>query len=84
MKLIEKCNQIRTREDFINFVHALSEDLRDNPDKWENQSLERFLEALGACVEDMDSYYLNQGKTTPKQLDWKVVGDILMAAKIYE
>lgn len=84
MTLADHNQSIRSREDFVVFVKALSKDLRDNPESWENPSLERFLEALGAWVEDMDGFYLNQGKPVPQQPDWKVVGDILMAAKMYE
>jgi hypothetical protein len=84
MTLAEHINSIRSREDFVGFVRALSKDLQDNPESWENATLERFLEAVGAWVEDMDGYYINQGKPVPLQPDWKVIGDILMAAKMYE
>lgn len=84
MTLAEHNNSIRSREDFVGFVKALSKDLRDNPASWENANLERYLEALGAWVEDMDGYYTNQGKPVPQQPDWKVAADMLMAAKMYE
>ncbi len=84
MTLNEHHNAIRSREDFVTFVNALSQDLRTNKESWENGTLERFLEALGAWVEDMDGYYINQGKPVPQQPDWKVLGDILLAAKMYE
>lgn len=84
MTLAEHNNSVRSREDFVAFVKALSQDLRDNPSTWENANLERFLEALSAWVEDMDGYYLNQGKPVPRQADWKVAADMLMAAKLYE
>ena len=85
MTLDEYHHAIRSREDFVVFVHALSRDLHTNREAWDNNTLERFLEALGAWVEDMDGYYINQGKPTPQQPDWKVLGDILlMAAKVYE
>jgi hypothetical protein len=84
MTLAEHNNSIRSREDFVVFVKALTKDLRENPASWENTNLDRFLEALGAWVEDMDGYYLNQGKPVPKQPDWKVAADMLLAAKMYE
>ena len=73
MTLTDYNHSIRSREDFVAFVRALSADLYDNPETWENGSLERFLEALAACVDDMDG-----------QPDWKSVGDMLMAAKGHE
>jgi hypothetical protein len=84
MTLTDYNNSIHSREDFVAFVKALSKDLCDNPTSWENANLEHFLEALGAWVDDMDGYYLNQGKTVPQQPNWKVVADMLMAAKMYE
>jgi len=84
MMLAESSNLIRSREDFVEFIKALTKDLRENPASWENATLDRFLEALGAWVEDMDGYYLNKGKPVPQQPDWKVAADMLMAAKTYE
>lgn len=84
MTLAEYNNSIRSREDFVAFVRALGKDLQENPGSWENASLKRYLEALSAWVEDMDGYYLNQGKPVPQQPDWKVAADMLMAAKMYE
>ena len=62
----------------------MSKDLRENPSTWENTNLESFLEALGSWVEDMDGYYINQGKPVPTQPDWKIAADMLMAATMYE
>ena len=84
MSLAEYNHSIRSREDFVAFVRALSADLYDNPETWENGSLERFLEALAACAEDTDSSKFKHGKPAPQRPDWKVVGDMLMAAKEYE
>ena len=84
MTLTEHYSVISSRQDFVAFVNALANDFRDNPSTWENDSLERFLEALGAWVEDMEGYYTNHGKPIPKQPDWKVVADMLMAARMYE
>lgn len=84
MTLAEHINSIRSRQDFVTFVKVLKQDLQENPETWENNNLERYLEALGAWVEDMDGYYINQGKPVPQQPDWKVAGEMLMAAKMYE
>jgi hypothetical protein len=84
MSNAEKNKSIKSREDFIAFVRTLSKDFRENPQSWENDNLERFLEALGSWVEDMDGYYRNQGKPVPQQLDWNTLADMLMAAKMYE
>jgi hypothetical protein len=32
----------------------------------------------------MDGYYQNQKRETPRNVNWKVFADALMAARIYE
>ena len=71
MTLAEYNDSIRSRKDFAAFAQALSADLHDNPETWENGSLERFLEALAAWAEDASG----------QRPDWRTVGDMLMAAK---
>jgi hypothetical protein len=82
--LDEQVNAIRSRADFVSFVHVLRQQLGDHPDWWENADLESFLDALSRWVEDMDGYYRNAAQPIPTQPSWKVLGDILMAAATYE
>ena len=77
-------DKIKTREDFVSFVYELSKDSRENTEKWPNRDLGTYLDALAAWVEDMDGYYLNQGQPVPEKLEWKIVADMLIAAKFYE
>lgn len=78
MTLAEHNQSIRSREDFVAFLRALTADLHDKPETWENGSLERFLEALAVCAEDRKS------EPAPQQANWKALADMLMAAKVYE
>jgi hypothetical protein len=84
MKGSEKISGISTRGDFVSFVFELSKNYREDPESWQNKDLGAYLEALAAWVEDMDGYYLNQGQLVPEKPDWKVVADMLIAAKFYE
>ncbi|MDP1884364.1 MAG: hypothetical protein Q8L10_03255 [Candidatus Moranbacteria bacterium] len=84
MGIHEKVNNIKKRSDFVLFVQELNKDYKENPDSWENKDLGAYLEALAAWVEDMDGYYLNQGKPIPEKPEWKTVADMLIAAKMYE
>jgi hypothetical protein len=84
MTLSERHRNVRSREEFIQFVKAMSDDLRDNADSWQNMTLERYIEAIGSWTQDMDGYYKNQGLPIPDDPNWKVFSDILMAARIYE
>jgi hypothetical protein len=84
MELHERVERIRSREELVDFIHALRADLLARPDEWENPTLERFLEALAAWTGSMDAAYQNTGREVPDQPSWKVLGDMLMAAKMYE
>jgi hypothetical protein len=84
MELREQADKIHTRDDFVRFIHYLLRDLRTCPERWENASLEAYLVAIAAWVQDMDSYYGNRGEQIPQHLTWKHMGEILLAARIYE
>ncbi len=75
---------IKTKEDFLKFIEELRKDLRENKDKWENLTLEDYLEALEAYAKDIDSAYKNQGKEAPENVNWNYFADILKGASIYE
>ena len=74
---------VSTREEFSSFVRALQSDLIHNAHTWQNGSLDSFLEAMAAWVDDMDGYYRN--KTGPMvEPSWTVFAHILAAARLYE
>jgi hypothetical protein len=75
---------IRSRTDLAAFIGALLVDLKDRPNDWDNRDLNHFLEAMSAWVQDMDGYFQNIGETVPDQPDWKTLGQILLAARVYE
>ncbi len=75
---------IRSREDFVTFVHVLRASLHSNTGSWKNPDLERYLEALGAWVDVMHLVYGCLGKPMPEKLEWRDVGQILLAASAYE
>jgi hypothetical protein len=84
MELYEKIELIETKEDLADFVALLKADLDSSSDDWENPNLERYLEAMGAWICSMDNAYKNMGKEFPDQPTWKMLADILYAAKLYE
>ena len=84
MELYEKIELVKTKEDLADFVALLKADLESSSDDWENPTLERYLEAMGAWIYSMDNAYKNMGKEFPDQPTWKMLADILYAAKLYE
>ncbi len=80
-------SKINSREDLISLLKEMALDLKENPDEWGNGNLEDFLGAMAGWIEDMDGYYDNLEISKEVDLDsfkWRVVADILLAARIYE
>lgn len=82
--LLQKLENINSREKLSEFISTLLEDFKNNKADWENQDLSSFLDAMSSWVESMDGYYVNRGERIPENIPWKIFGDILYAAKIYE
>jgi hypothetical protein len=83
LKARDKVDAIKSKADLAKFVRDLRADLKLDPDRWENATLDDFLEAMAAWIDDMDGYYRNRGESVKEQPTWKVIGDILMGAKVY-
>ena len=93
MNLHEQAQAIRTRDDFVGFVHALLEHLQQHRTDWEkpvdwnggwNTTTADYLSAIARWVKDMDGFYLGAGKPIPEQPSWEDLGHILAAALTYE
>lgn len=85
MELHELVETINTRQDLAEFIQSLLRDLETNQQEWENPQLERYLDALAAWTTDMDGYFRNiQGHPAPEQPTWRLIGYMLLAARIYE
>jgi len=80
-KVIE---EIKTKENFIDFVEILIIDLEKKSEEWTNKSLHEYLEAIASWTEDMDGYYINNNLPIPENVNWKLFANILLAAKMYE
>lgn len=82
--LNELVRRIRTREDLAAFVWALDRDRANHSTDWENSTLDRYLPALASYIEDADRYYVNQGEPVLVVPTWRMIGELLLAAKYYE
>ncbi|MGG4450900.1 DUF7660 family protein [Brevibacillus porteri] len=79
MDLFEKCENVDSKDELIEFIKALRHDLQVKPEEWENLSLAAFLEAMESWMEDtIDMGYLSD------QPEWKSLAAILYMGKIYE
>lgn len=84
MTLAERANAVRTRDDFVAFIEALRLDCSTNGTAWANPDLPSFLDAAGAWIRDSDGYYRNVGLDPATLSPWRLLADILMAARVYE
>lgn len=84
MKPHEMVDRIQSKADLVEFIEALVADFRAHPENWENDSLERYLSALGNWLSDSDGYCRSRGLEAPVTPTWKNVADMLIAAKMYE
>ncbi len=75
---------IKTRQELINYILILQKELSEDPSKWENNNLESFLRALADYLNDIEGYYKNNNKTLPKNIDWSVFAIALKGASLYE
>jgi len=53
MEIFETTSKINSKEDLIRFIRLLRRDLQINKDEWENITLEDYLEAIEAWLNDM-------------------------------
>jgi hypothetical protein len=83
-ELEKSIKNVNSREDFIGFMDALMNDLKTNPDLWENKTLADYLSAIQNWTEDMDGYYINNNIPIPENVSWKTFAMILMGATMYE
>ena len=84
MDSMNKRDNIKSKADFVNFVEFLAEDSKINPQEWENKTVSDFLEAMASWTQDMEGYYINHNLPIPENVNWKVMAEILTAAKVYE
>jgi hypothetical protein len=84
MSMNEQVEAIQSRKALVSFVRSLYDDLKKKPETWGNKNLDSYLEAIAAWIEDMDGYYLNLNEPVPEEPSWKTIGQILLAAKLYE
>lgn len=76
--------EITTRDEAVGVIMAMLNDLRKHRDDWQNASLEDYLEALAASIEDLDQTYAERGEKLPDQPSWQMVADLLVAATGHE
>ncbi|QLE58429.1 hypothetical protein [Nostoc sp. TCL26-01] len=76
---------VSSRQELAQYIRAMREDLLANPDEWENITLDSYLEALAAYVQDINNLSKNiQIQLDTEQPSWQLFADLLAGAAIYE
>lgn len=83
-KIENMAMNVKSKKDFLDFMTALIQDFKNNPESWTNRSIVEYLEAIQSWSEDMEGYYVNNDLPCPQNVSWKVFADILIASKSYE
>lgn len=83
-ELEANAEQLESRGDLVAFLGQLADSLVENPEAWENDTLEGFLRAWSVWLSEMDGYFLNRQETVPETPSWRLVAQMLLAAKVYE
>jgi hypothetical protein len=80
----KEIDAINTKEDLAEFLSGLRKDLIENPGDWENQTLDRYLDAMESWIRVIDAYSKNTCDIEALSPSWRTFAKILSAAKIYE
>lgn len=73
---------LANRDVAVAAIEQLLAELRGQND-WENPTLERYLEALGALLGSIENHYANTGQVLPSDA-WTILADVLKGARYYE
>lgn len=84
MNLYDKINNIKSKEELINFLDFLSKDTSNNKKEWQNDTIKDYLAAIALWIEDMEGYYENMNLPMPDNENWSFIATLFYVGKIYE
>jgi hypothetical protein len=83
-ELEARAEKLHTRAELAAFLENLADSVVEEPEVWENDTLERFLRAWSAWIADMDGYFVQRGLSVPGEPSWRLIAQMLLAARVYE
>ena len=77
--------EVESRQDLAAFVDELADDLESHPERWENATLPRFLDALARYLDGLDGWCANNApEIDPEIAQWRLFAVALAGAQVYE
>jgi hypothetical protein len=67
-------DSVTSRDEVVGVLRAMINDLRKHPDDWQNATLDEYLDALAASLEDVED----------AEPSWHLMAEVLVAASGYE
>lgn len=83
MEFVKTIEEIKTREDFSNFIKLLLVDYKTHGDSWENIKIEHFLDSISEWVLVMKTQYDTE-LSIEQENKWQTMAKVFYAGKIYE
>jgi hypothetical protein len=83
-KLFNIIDKIQSKSEFIEFIILYRTYVSQNIKSIENDTLEKYLEAMEAFIQSSDNYYENNGIEMKTINPWRIFADLLMASLVYE
>lgn len=77
--------RVDSKEEFLELLDLLGRDARSNLKEWENDTVERYIEAMLAWATSMENYYRGRAlDIDTSKPSWRIFADLLLAARVYE
>ena len=84
-ELADRIDGIQSRSDLVAFLRSLVEGICDMESSKSHFHTEEYLEALAAWLDESDDYYGYRGeRPLAAEIQWKHVGEMLLAATNYQ
>ena len=85
LSIVARARAVSSKADFVEFLRALKADLVANPGDWENPTLGGYLAGMAEFARDIEGYYANRRESVDLEApSWRVMAEILVAARVYQ
>ncbi|MDM5281753.1 hypothetical protein QUF95_30925 [Paenibacillus silvae] len=84
MNIHDKLANVKDVEGLISFIHALTEDLEQNPSQWANTDLTDYLNGIASWVEDRYELIEESKEEFSENINWNSIATILFVGSRYE